>query len=92
MQQRKGLSSHSMRLDDPAPDTDGSVPKSIRWVPCEMIVRNRVREASVCVHLILEHILDSLAIERSVREVHLNNELVIGNVGGSRVSCEPTRR
>ena len=78
-----------MRLDDPAPDADGSVPKPIRRIPSEVIVRNRVREAPVRMHLVLEYIMDSLTIERSIREVGPNDELIIGNVGGSRVSQSP---
>ena len=78
-----------MGLDDPALDVDGSVPKPICGVPGETIVRNRVREASICMQLILEHVTHSLAIERSVRKIRPNNKLVVRNVCGSRVPQSP---
>ena len=37
-----------------------------RRTPCEMVVRNQVREASVGVQLVLEHVTHGPAIERSV--------------------------
>jgi len=58
-----------MGLDDPAPSVDGSVPKPVRGVPSEMIVRDRIREASVRVFLILEDTMHGLVMECSVREM-----------------------
>ena len=82
-------SPHGVRLDDPTPDADGSVPKSIRGIPSEMVVRNRVREASIRMHLILENVTPGLAIERPIRKIRPNDKLVVGNVRGSRVSKSP---
>ena len=78
-----------MGLDDPAPSVDGSVPKPVRGVPSEMIVRNRIREASVRVFLILEDVMDGLVMERSVREMRPSGERVMRDIGRGRVSQSP---
>ena len=80
-----------MGLDDPALNVDGSVPKPVRGVPGEMIVRDRVRGfPPVHLYLILEHTLHGLAIERPVRKIGPNNELKGGpqtiTRGGTRSS------
>ena len=85
----RNRSPHGMGFDDPGADIDGSVLKPIHWVVSEVIVRNRVREASIRMHLVLENITHSLAVERPVRKIRPNNKLVLGNIRGSRVSQSP---
>ena len=46
MSERK-CSPYGIGFDDPAPAVDGSVPKSARGIPNEMIVGDRIREATV---------------------------------------------
>ena len=76
-------------LDDPAASVDGGVPKFVNRIPSEVVVRDRVREASVCVLLVLEDVTYDLAIEGPVREMGPGRERVIGDVCGSRLSQRP---
>jgi len=57
--------------------------------PSEVTVRNRIRETSVRVFLMLGDITDNLAIECSVREIHPRNERVMRGASKRRISQSP---
>ena len=66
-----------MGLDDPAVSVDEGVPEFVNRIPCEMVVRDRVLEASVHVFLVLEDVTYDLAIEGPVEMP--GRECVIGD-------------
>ena len=68
---------------------EGSVPKSMRGVPNEMIVGDRIREAIVRGSPILEGIVHNLVVEQSVREIHPTREGLMRNTNRSGVSQSP---
>ena len=78
-----------VRLDNPTTSVDRSVPKSVRGVPNQMIVPNRILEASIRVLLVLEFTMHDLVKERSVREMRPADKRMVRNFGGSRVSQSP---
>ena len=61
----------------------------MRRVPNEMIVSDRIREATVRAFLILEGIVYNLVVERSIREISPTREDLMRNISGSGVSQGP---
>ena len=71
-----------MRPDDPISSIDIIVPISVRGVPGEMVVPNRMGEPSILVFRMLELVTYDLAVESFVLEIHPTNECATQGVGG----------
>lgn len=86
-----------MWLGDQTISVNGSLPKPVRGVPNETVVRDWIREASVWVFLMAEGIVRDLVIERSFGEMRPGNERWMVDVGGSpcfeiQISSGPSAR
>jgi len=68
---------------------NSSRPSTLFRVPSEIVVRDRIHEASVRMFLVLEHITLNLPIERSVREVRPRDEQGVRKVARGRVAPSP---
>ena len=77
------------QFNNPTIGVDGRNPQLAVRIPGEMVIPNRVREASVFVLVVRELVMDDLAIECSVREIRDSDEGGVGDIGGGRVSQGP---